>query len=145
MKEGRLTRPQHWLDFRPFRMAFTPENITVEQSEKEVNEAWSRCYSPQAIEAALEKIRHRPFSERATLFATRLAFRGIYFPQIRARQWVSLVWANRGSIARLVLEGYELKRKSGRRVKAVSQPEATIRIDAKPAVVEEQVDTLQEK
>jgi radical SAM superfamily enzyme YgiQ (UPF0313 family) len=145
MKEGRLTRPQHWLDFRPFRMAFTPENISIEQSEKEVNEAWSRSYSPQAIETALEKIRHRPFSERAVLFATRLAFRGIYFPQIKARQWVSLLWANRASIAQLVLEGYELKRRSGRRVKSAPEPRIPIQVSSNPELLREELNTLQEK
>jgi radical SAM superfamily enzyme YgiQ (UPF0313 family) len=145
MKEGRLTRPQHWLDFRPFRMAFTPDNISIEQSEKEVHEAWDRCYSPHAIAASLDKIRHRPFSERAVLFVTRLAFRGIYFPQIKARQWASLVWANRASIAQLVLEGYELKRKSGRRSKTIPQQSQAVPMREKRAIVEEQIDTLQEK
>jgi radical SAM superfamily enzyme YgiQ (UPF0313 family) len=140
MKEGRLTRPQHWLDFRPFRMAFTPENITIEQSEKEVHEAWSRSYSPQAIQAAIEKIKHRPFHERATLFATRLAFRGIFFPQIKVWQWVKLLFENRGSIASLALEAYQLKRNSGR----VQVAQAPLPRAFKPAVIEE-VENLQEK
>jgi radical SAM superfamily enzyme YgiQ (UPF0313 family) len=142
MQEGRLTRPQHWLDFRPFRMAFTPESISIEQSEKEVDEAWNHCYSPQAIEKALDKIRHRPFSERAVLFVTRLAFRGIYFPQIRARQWASLVWANRASIAQLILEGYELKRKHGRSAKpaTAAEPPQPAPVEA-AAVVREEVDS----
>ena len=36
---GRLTRPKHWLDFRPFRMAFTPDKISIDQAEMEVREA----------------------------------------------------------------------------------------------------------
>jgi radical SAM superfamily enzyme YgiQ (UPF0313 family) len=114
MKEGRLTRPQHWLDFRPFRMAFSPENITIEESEKEVREAWQRSYSAQAIEAALEKIKYRPFAERAVLFCTRIAFRGIYFPQMKALDWLKVILANRASIGQLILEAYELKRNAGR-------------------------------
>ena len=33
-KEGRLTRPKHWLDFAPFRMAHTPLNMTVEEVQR---------------------------------------------------------------------------------------------------------------
>ena len=42
LQQGRLTRPKHWLDFQPFRMAFSPENITIEEAEAEVREAWRR-------------------------------------------------------------------------------------------------------
>ena len=60
LKEGRLTRPTHWLDFRPFRMAFTPLGITVDESEAEVRSAWARSYSRSSISRALRKIKHRP-------------------------------------------------------------------------------------
>ena len=43
---GRLTRPKHWLEFKPFTMAFTPLGITVEQAEAEVRQAWASSYSP---------------------------------------------------------------------------------------------------
>jgi radical SAM superfamily enzyme YgiQ (UPF0313 family) len=102
LEEGRLTRPQHWLDFRPFRMAFSPKDITIEESEAEVREAWSRCYSPTAVAAALEKIRNRPFRERAVLLFTRLLFRGIYFPQMRKREWLSMLFSHRQSILQLL-------------------------------------------
>jgi radical SAM superfamily enzyme YgiQ (UPF0313 family) len=109
--EGRLTRPEHWLDFKPFRMAYTPSAISIDQSEKEVREAWVRSYSADAISKALEKIKHRPFGERAVLFATRIAFRGIYFPQLSKRQWLAVVWENRGSLVSLVREGFALRRR----------------------------------
>jgi radical SAM superfamily enzyme YgiQ (UPF0313 family) len=109
--EGRLTRPEHWLDFKPFRMAYTPSAISIDQSEKEVREAWVRSYSADAISRALEKIKHRPFGERAVLFATRIAFRGIYFPQLSKRQWLAVVWENRGSLVSLVREGFALRRR----------------------------------
>ena len=108
MKAGRLTRPEHWLDFRPFRMAYTPDRISIEQAELEVRHAWAQSYSPEAIETALEKIQHRPFHERAVMFFCRLAFRGIYFPQMRPRQWIMLMWNNRRTLASLCSEAFSL-------------------------------------
>src|SRR5881397_2268370 len=103
-KEGRLIAPEHWLDIRPFRMAFTPRNINVEEAEAEMKAAWSRSYDPQAIASALQKIAHRPFKERAVMLFARLAFRGIYFPQMRRRDWVRLLVANRKNLLRLLAE-----------------------------------------
>ncbi|PYR96633.1 MAG: hypothetical protein DMG16_27330 [Acidobacteria bacterium] len=103
-KEGRLIAPEHWLDIRPFRMAFTPRNINVEEAEAEMKAAWSRSYDPQAIATALQKIAHRPFKERAVMLFARLAFRGIYFPQMRRRDWVRLLVANRKNLLRLLAE-----------------------------------------
>lgn len=103
-KAGRLTRPQHWLDFRPFRMAYTPEKISISEAEAEVREAWSRSYSPEATEAALKLISDRPFRERSVMFFARLAFRGIYFPQMSRRHWVGLLWKNRRPFFGLISE-----------------------------------------
>jgi radical SAM superfamily enzyme YgiQ (UPF0313 family) len=104
LQAGRLTRPKHWLDFRPFRMAYTPENITIEQAEAEVREAWARSYSPTAIADGLQRIRKRPFRERSVMFVARLAFRGIYFPQMKRRDWVALIWSNRRTLRSLCQE-----------------------------------------
>lgn len=101
---GRLTRPKHWLDFRPFEMAYTPDKISIPQAEAEVREAWARSYSPEAIAAGLRRIRQRPFRERSVMFFARLAFRGIYFPQMRRSEWVSLIWKNRQSLMSLCYE-----------------------------------------
>jgi radical SAM superfamily enzyme YgiQ (UPF0313 family) len=98
LNAGRLTRPKHWLDFKPFRMAYTPDKITIEEAEAEVREAWSRSYSPEAMSDALQRIAHRPLRERSVMFFARLAFRGIYFPQMRRRHWFSLLWKNRRSL-----------------------------------------------
>jgi len=38
LEGGRLTRPKHWLDFRPFTMSFVPEKITIEEAEGEVRD-----------------------------------------------------------------------------------------------------------
>jgi hypothetical protein len=103
---GRLTRPKHWLDFRPFRMAYTPEKITIAEAEAEVRVAWTRSYSPQATEQALQRISYRPFRERAVMFFARLAFRGIYFPQLSLRHWLILLWRNRRPLFSLCAEAY---------------------------------------
>jgi radical SAM superfamily enzyme YgiQ (UPF0313 family) len=105
-KAGRLTRPLHWLDFRPFRMAYTPEKISISEAETEVRDAWTRAYSPQATAQALQRISHRPFRERTVMFVARLAFRGIYFPQMTVRHWFLLVWRNRRTLLSLCVEAY---------------------------------------
>jgi len=110
--EGRLTRPTHWLDFRPFRMAFTPRNLTISESETAVRSAWQRSYSRSSITSALRKIAHRPFHERAFLFCASLAFRGIYFPQMRSSQWFTLLLRHSRNIMGLVSEGLNLSLKS---------------------------------
>lgn len=103
---GRLTRPKHWLDFRPFRMAYTPEKISIEQAEAEVREAWTDAYSPKAIATGLKRIRNRPLHERMIMFFARLAFRGIYFPQMQRRHWLSLIWKNRQPLLSLSYEAF---------------------------------------
>jgi radical SAM superfamily enzyme YgiQ (UPF0313 family) len=107
LASGRLTRPKHWLDFRPFTMSYTPENITIAQAEAEVREAWTRSYSPRATMNALHRISDRPLSERAVVFFARLAFRGIYFPQMRYRQWLALLWAHRRPLLSLCYESLQ--------------------------------------
>ena len=104
LQSGRLTRPKHWLDFRPFQMAYTPDRITIEQAEAEVREAWGRSYSPTAIADGLSRIRKRPFRERTLMFFAHLAFRGIYFPQMQRRHWLSLIWKNRRALLSLCYE-----------------------------------------
>ncbi|HSR52771.1 MAG TPA: radical SAM protein [Acidobacteriota bacterium] len=125
LDQGRLTRPKHWLDFRPFQMAFTPQNVSIEEAEAEVHEAWSRCYDPPAIAAALRKIEGRPFKERAVMFFTRLAFRGIYFPQMSARHWIKLLFQNRRSLFKLVGEAITARRRR-RAAKAPSDPSSDL-------------------
>ncbi len=113
-KAGRLTRPQHWLDFRPFRMAYTPDKITIEQAEAEVQEAWTDAYGPEAIADSLRRISNRPFRERTVMFFARLAFRGIYFPQMRRWQWFLLMWKNCPTLLSLCYEGFMEYRASRR-------------------------------
>jgi radical SAM superfamily enzyme YgiQ (UPF0313 family) len=106
LKAKRLERPKHWLDSDLFTMAFTPENITQAQAEAEVREAWTRAYSPKATAEALRRISDRPLSERIVLFFARLAFRGIYFPQMTVRQWLVLLLKNRRPLLSFCYEGF---------------------------------------
>jgi radical SAM superfamily enzyme YgiQ (UPF0313 family) len=100
-KAGRLTRPSHWLDFAPFRMAHQPLKMTVAEAEAEVAHAWAASYSPQAIENAIDSIRDRPLPYHISHLVARLFFRGIYFPQMGAWHWSQLIAQNRRTFYRL--------------------------------------------
>jgi radical SAM superfamily enzyme YgiQ (UPF0313 family) len=100
-KEGRLTRPKHWLEFAPFRMAHTPLKITVSQVQEEVLYAWKNSYSPEAIAKALDGIADEPAAYKISHLMARLFFRGIYFPQKGAWKWLALAAQNRRSIFRV--------------------------------------------
>jgi radical SAM superfamily enzyme YgiQ (UPF0313 family) len=113
--EGRLTRPRHWLDFKPFRMAFSPRNLTISAAETEVDTAWRQSYSPRAIRSAVAKVANRPFHERVILVCASLAFRGIYFPQMKKREWAVLILRNSRTLVRLVVEGISTKLSAGPR------------------------------
>ena len=100
--EGRLTRPKHWLEFAPFRMAHTPLKITISGVQDEVRHAWANSYSPAAIERAIESIADEPAAYKISHLMSRLFFRGIYFPQKGASSWFKLAFRNRRAIARVV-------------------------------------------
>src|ERR1022692_1357377 len=59
-KEGRLTRPTHWLDFSPYQKAHTPLKMTVPEVHDEVQYAWTNSYSPATTAGALQKIADAP-------------------------------------------------------------------------------------
>ena len=48
-KEGRLTRPEHWLDFQAFKTAFVPKSITPNEAETEVHRSWATVMSLPAF------------------------------------------------------------------------------------------------
>jgi radical SAM superfamily enzyme YgiQ (UPF0313 family) len=101
-KEGRLTRPTHWLDFAPFRMAHKPLKMTPEQVHVEVDHAWSDSYSPATTQRALRWLANEPVPYQISHLIARLIFRGIYFPQMSKWQWLKVIGQNRGSIFHLV-------------------------------------------
>jgi hypothetical protein len=100
LREGRLTRPKHWLEFAPFQMAHTPLKITILEVQAEVRYAWTNSYSPAAIEKAIDSIAAEPAAYKISHLIARLFFRGIYFPQ--KGKWVKLLFQNRRAIWRVV-------------------------------------------
>jgi len=101
-KEGRLTRPTHWLDFAPFRMAHTPLKMTVPEVHTEVQYAWTNTYSPQNTKRAMSKIVDAPAPYKISHLVARLCFRGIYFPQKGKMAWLKVLIENRGVLYRLI-------------------------------------------
>ncbi len=106
---GRLTRPKHWLEFKPFTMDFSPLGISPDQAEEEVRQAWESSYNPAANASALRWLETRSFADRLIHLLGRLAFRGIYFPQMKPREWVRLLFENRGPILHLLFQALEMK------------------------------------
>jgi radical SAM superfamily enzyme YgiQ (UPF0313 family) len=109
---GRLTRPKHWLEFKPFSMGFSPSAISIEQVEAEVREAWKWSYAPETNASAMRYLESRPFADRIIHLLSRLAFRGIYFPQIRKRDWIKIIFQNRNSIFKVIAQALMMKLKS---------------------------------
>ena len=105
-KEGRLIRPKHWLEFAPFQMAHTPLEMTIPEVQEEVRYAWTHSYSPAAIERALESIADEPAAYKISHLLSRLFFRGIYFPQKGAWEWLKLAVRNRVAIYRVIRDSF---------------------------------------
>ncbi len=101
---GRLTRPQHWLEFAPYQMAHTPLKMTIPQTQLELDEAWAASYSPERNEQALAALNDQPLNYRMTHLVMRLFFRGIYFPQMTKRAWLKVIAQNRRPIFMLTKE-----------------------------------------
>jgi len=102
---GRLTRPKHWLDFRPFQMAHTPLKMSIEQTQTEVNHAWANSYSPKDIARAVNSISEKRLAHRISILIARLCFRGIYFPQMGRWAWTKVIVQNRRTIYSLAKAG----------------------------------------
>ena len=105
-KEGRLTRPKHWLEFAPFQMAHTPLKMTIPEVQTEVRQAWLDSYSPAATARAIESIADEPVPYKISHLIARIFFRGIYFPPKGTWGWLSVIAQNRGSIFRIVKESF---------------------------------------
>jgi radical SAM superfamily enzyme YgiQ (UPF0313 family) len=109
---GRLSRPRHWMEFKPFAMIFSPLCISAEQAEAEIREAWASSYSPAANASAMQWLASSSFSDRILHLLSRLAFRGIYFPQMKRRDWVKILFQNRSSILKIILQAIRMKLRS---------------------------------
>jgi len=105
-KEGRLTRPKHWLEFAPFQMAHTPLKMSVPEVQTEVRSAWLNSYSAAATARAIDSISNEPVPYKISHLVARIFFRGIYFPPKGAWGWLKVIAANRGSIFRIVKDAF---------------------------------------
>jgi radical SAM superfamily enzyme YgiQ (UPF0313 family) len=106
---GRLTRPKHWLEFKPFSMGFSPLGISSDQAEEEVRKAWAASYEPAANAAAMRYLEAGSLPDRIIHLLSRLAFRGIYFPQMNWRAWARILVQNRSSIIKLTVQAIKMK------------------------------------
>jgi radical SAM superfamily enzyme YgiQ (UPF0313 family) len=105
-REGRLTRPKHWLDFAPFQMAHTPLHMSISQVQAEVHGAWSEAYSSAATARALEAIADEPVPYKISHLVARIFFRGIYFPPRTLWGWLKVIASNRASIWRVLHDSF---------------------------------------
>jgi radical SAM superfamily enzyme YgiQ (UPF0313 family) len=101
---GRLTRPKHWLDFAPYQMAHAPLKMTIPEAHRELEQAWSKSYSPRSNEKAIDSIADKSIHDRVIHLVMRLFFRGVYFPQMNKRAWIKLIAENRRPIYKLAKE-----------------------------------------
>lgn len=115
--EGRLTRPEHWLDFKAFKAAYLPKGLTVDEAEIEVRQAWTRCYKPASFRGSQNWLHDhgKTFGQQMTHFLARLFFRGIYFPQMTKVAWLKLLATNSGTILTLILEGFRVRKRNRRK------------------------------
>jgi len=104
LREGRLTRPKHWLDFAPFHMAHTPKKMSIAQVEAEVRQAWRDSYNPKRTREALASIAAQPVAYKISHLTARLFFRGIYFPRHGAWGWLKLIAQHGSMIFRIFRE-----------------------------------------
>jgi hypothetical protein len=106
-------------------MAHTPLKMTIEETHRELEQAWADSYSPERIERALDSIKDQPINYRLIHFVMRLFFRGIYFPQMTKAAWIRLIAENRKSIWNLSREAVSLylaRRKSRAESRGASAP-----------------------
>jgi hypothetical protein len=87
-------------------MAHTPKMMSIDDVQDEVRYAWLNSYSPAATERALESIKDEPVPYKINHMASRLFFRGIYFPRKGIWQWLKLIGENRRPIFRIVREAF---------------------------------------
>ena len=124
-REGRLTRPEHWLDFKAFKAAYLPKGLSEDEVEDEVRRAWSHCYDPAAFRRAQRWLREnqKTYGHQVTHFVARLLFRGIYVPQMTRWAWIKLLMQNFRVIGSLVYQGFRAQGRDRR--KKLPQPAGT--------------------
>jgi radical SAM superfamily enzyme YgiQ (UPF0313 family) len=130
---GRLTRPKHWMEFAPYQMAHEPLKMTIPQTQFELDQAWSRSYSPARNKQAIDLLNDHPVSYRVIHLVMRLFFRGIYFPQMNKRAWFKVIFQNRRSIFSLSKDAYKAVRASRKNKKSVKTEPSTVMDEQKAA------------
>jgi radical SAM superfamily enzyme YgiQ (UPF0313 family) len=103
---GRLTRPKHWLDFAPFKIAHAPLKMSASEAHSEIALAWEASYSPERIAEAINSINYKPVESRIINLIARFFFRFIYFPQMGLLDWLKVIAQNRRIIFSLVREAF---------------------------------------
>ena len=103
-KDGRLTRPTHWLDFTPYQMAHAPLKMSIAEAQRELQHAWESSYSAERNAEAIMALSHKGVGWKIYHLIMRLTFRGIYFPQMNLLSWCKVLNDNRHTIFRLVKE-----------------------------------------
>jgi radical SAM superfamily enzyme YgiQ (UPF0313 family) len=141
-KQGRLIRPEHWLDFKPFRLTFQPKHLTHRQAEDEVKESWRRSYGPRSFARTQRWLVNngKAFDQQVAFLVARLLFRGIYFPQSTPWSWFRLLASNVHTIAGLVLRRlleWRAHPKEAIEIGATSAGDASLGLDRRDRVSEE--------
>jgi hypothetical protein len=101
--------------------------MSIDETQTEVNHAWTNSYSPAGIASAVNSISNQPIADRASILIARLCFRGIYFPQMGKWAWTKVIAQNWQTIYSLAKEGVRTKRavRKNRKVR-VSAPSSTV-------------------
>jgi hypothetical protein len=90
-------------------MDFAPLGISPEQAEEEIRQAWHASYKAETNSAAIDRLEPGALGDRIIHLLGRLAFRGIYFPQMRKREWVRVLFENRASILEVIWEALRFR------------------------------------
>ncbi|HEX3145438.1 MAG TPA: hypothetical protein VHQ64_15805, partial [Pyrinomonadaceae bacterium] len=124
LQDGRLIRPKHWLKFERYSMAHKPLKMTIDETHRELRSAWAASYSPERNWEVIQSMNQKGLGPRVFHFISRLAFRGIFFPQTTKREWIKVVFQNRRTIFGFIKEGLgtlgKKNRGSGRNSPAVA-------------------------
>ena len=120
--EGRLTRPEHWLDFQAFKAAYVPKGLSANEAEQEVHRAWNHSYSSAAFQRSQKWLRNngKSYGHQVMHFIVRMLFRGIYFPQMTYWAWIKLLFGNFRTIGPLVYQGLKTRGLSWTRERKLS-------------------------
>ena len=94
LASGRLDRPKHWMEFAPFVMCHQPLKMSISEARSEIDQAWSLSYSPERNRQAIQWLQGKRVGERIMHLLARIAFRGIYFPQVSRFQWFRAIGQN---------------------------------------------------